>query len=238
MNGATVSRVLLYSGGIDSHCLAWLWHPDLLLYVRTGAPYEAVELDRVQALNASGELPAPLLVVDGPMLQQYALPSALVPQRNALLCLYGAYYGNRIALGAVRGDRGNDKDAKFVRNMSNLVAHLWARQWWTAGVEKAVECPAIHQTKGQLLTMALECGMPAAHALAAPSCYEHGDCGRCAACLRKWVALRAAGLEWQLPDPRHLYSTERLAQMESEYDAERMAEVRHALHAPAGTRMY
>lgn len=235
-----MTRVLLYSGGLDSACAAWIWKPDVLVYVRTGAPYEDYELKGIRKLTRWKSL----VVVEGPHLRQWQGQGGIVPQRNAYLCLMAAHHGDEIALASVRGDRGNDKDAEFMHRMNALLQHMWAPQWWTPGESKRVVMPVAHMAKGELVAAALREGMPLADARAAPSCYAGTDCGECKACVRKWIALRAAGIDWYprvdgtATCPRKMLTPAAVEQMEAEYDSARVAELRHALRIGSATNMY
>jgi 7-cyano-7-deazaguanine synthase in queuosine biosynthesis len=194
-----VNRVLLYSGGLDSHCAAWIWKPDLCLYVFTGAPYELWELENMRH-NLTA--PAPVHEIYGTDLSAHALPNHMVPQRNAFLVLHAAFYGNTIAMAVTEGDgiTATDKDNYFRDSMTRLLGKLWARTPTSRPVEMVL--PWKLKTKSELVRMALRAGMPAADAIATPSCYmPNGDaCGTCNACVRKWVALELNGIEWHLRD--------------------------------------
>lgn len=192
-----VDKVLLYSGGLDSHCAAWIWKPDLCLYVHTGAPYEAWELENIRSRLT---VPAPMLEIDGTCLLPHMHGDFVIPQRNAFLVLHAAYYGNTIAMAVTEGDGASatDKDHYFRDRMTMLLQRLWSRTATSSPVELVL--PWKLRTKAELVRMALEAGMPREDAIATPSCYlpDGGDCGTCKACVRKWIALEVNGIHWAM----------------------------------------
>lgn len=193
-----VDKVLLYSGGLDSHCAAWIWKPHLCLYLRTGAPYEPWELMNIRQRLT---VPAPMLEVQGTDLTPHMRPDFLVPQRNAFLVLHAAYYGDTIALAVTEGDgsiKATDKDHFFRDAMTRLLGKLWNREATAKPVQLVL--PWKLYTKAELVRMALQAGMSVDDAIATPSCYlpDGGDCGTCHACVRKWVALEVNGIHWAM----------------------------------------
>lgn len=185
----TDTKVLLYSGGMDSEAARQLWHPDVLLYVNMHTAYSAAELAR---------LPGGVQVADLP-LTEWERPDGIIPMRNLLLVAIASNYGNRVALAATAGDRVLDKSAEFAAMASVTLSYLWRRQHWTDGKEVVVELPTKAHTKRQLVDLVAEHGDLSALA-ATVSCYAPvqwaggwAECGGCKPCTRKWVAFAAAG---------------------------------------------
>jgi 7-cyano-7-deazaguanine synthase in queuosine biosynthesis len=187
--------VLLFSGGLDSLCTAYLMRPQVLLYVPMGMRYEEPELERIRKFLQPQMLMsglAPVTVVrDTLNLKEWERPDKIVPNRNALLVLVASMYGDNISLAAVAGDRSCDKDDTFCWAMTQLLRHTWQAQHWTPARNITVDLPVKLYTKSKLLERALFSGMPAQLALDSWSCYEAGiqPCGVCKPCVRKYVAL-------------------------------------------------
>lgn len=184
--------VQLYGGGMDSHCIDYLFKPDVKLYCHLGtaeAAYEAKVASRAGA------------IVDYRLsLSDQVLPNSILPARNLLLVAIAAYYGNRIWLGATAGDTTRDKDSTFLSSCSELLDHILghdpdkALPFHKNGL--VVEAPAAHLTKTQLVALYLREGGSGATLLHSRSCYRGGrlECGECRSCVRKFVALRLNGL--------------------------------------------
>ena len=175
---------LLFSGGLDSTCALHLLADAVQpVYVRIGAPYEREELRHAQALTES------LHVLDGPSLGYLAEGDGHIRHRNAALAITVATAGYRtIYLGALRGEASRDKSGAFFDSLTRLLRASEAGDW-------TVTAPFARLTKTGLLRRALAAGMLPDLALSTRSCYAaEGECGRCQACFRRWVALVNCGL--------------------------------------------
>lgn len=181
-----MKSVLLYSGGLDSLCTAWLLKPDTLLYVPHGAPYETTELLACAAVGLPVTIATRTLDFSSITRVDY-----IVPNRNAHLVLAASLYGERILLGAVAGDRSKDKDHGFCHLITGLLNYMWQEQHWTPARKFEVLLPVVHLTKSMLLAGALKRGLPVSKVLDSYSCYTGADvaCGVCKPCVRKFVAL-------------------------------------------------
>jgi 7-cyano-7-deazaguanine synthase in queuosine biosynthesis len=197
------TKVLLYSGGMDSLCLAHLWQPDVLLYANMGTPYAEAEMDRLPQDDR-------LHVVDLPV-QEFARPDAIIPLRNLLLVCLGAQYGQdgdgvAVALAATAGDRILDKSDEFAARASTLLTWLWQPQHWTVGKDVHVVLPAKTMTKAALVRQYMADWGDTGALLASLSCYsptpDGVGCGACKSCARRWVALEHNGLRGSVPDCR------------------------------------
>lgn len=192
-----MTRVLLYSGGMDSVAARLLWEPDVLVYVRMGTAYETPEMDR---------LPAGCEVVQMRELERWERPDGIIPLRNLFLVAAGAQFGEQVGLAATAGDRVLDKSQTFADLASGLLSYLWQPQHWTEGHEVQVVLPVKHLTKRQLVQQVGKLrGPPGQMLLAASfSCYtpkpNGTECGACKPCARKWVAFAAEGLHCLVPD--------------------------------------
>ena len=194
-----VTRVLLYSGGMDSYALAHLWRPDILLYVDMKTSYSDAEVNAVKrAHGASGKL-----VMTQLDLSRWELPNGIIPGRNLMLATIATNYaapgalGVQIALAATAGDRVLDKSVPFAAQASGILTYMWQPQHWTNGLQVQVVLPAKHLSKRQLIVdYAMDGGSLQRLADQSFSCYhptysqqQWHVCGQCKPCIRKWVAL-------------------------------------------------
>ena len=209
-----MTRVLLYSGGVDSMALSMLWPHDTKLYVDMCTKYSRSE---------KAHLTSGVQIITLP-LTLWERPDGIIPCRNLILTTMASIYGDTIAFGAIAGERMLDKTPTFAEKASDILSYLWAAgepgrrpQGWTEGREIKVELPIVHLTKAQLIKEIIKVkGRPAAEKLAreAWSCYdpvffrarqrrEKGQwttpisqrCGKCKPCLRNWLAFHDVGIE-------------------------------------------
>ena len=184
-----MKTVLLYSGGMDSAALRFLFNPDVLLYVDLGTEYSGWE---------RAHLPDGTIVLDLQALSGLELPGGILPGRNLILATIAACYGDRVLLGATKEDRVLDKSQHFCNEVTGLLSYIWSPQWWTEGKEVRVEAPLKHLTKAEILHWYKEHGGDLQElADNSYSCYHpEGDtpCWTCKPCVRKWMAFRFHGL--------------------------------------------
>lgn len=204
-NRPTGKRVLLFSGGLDSLCAAWLLKPDVLLFLKHGQRYESAESAAITWLQRRGQLPPQSQVVESTALQlgQFERPDAIIPMRNLLFVTVASLYGETVYLSAVDGDRSLDKSKPFFIHSSDLLTYLYGPQHWCEPRNIQVAAPFHHMTKTDMVRHYLQAGAPAAALLTGLSCYDMDKhearsarpCGICKACFRKWVALQNNGVE-------------------------------------------
>lgn len=181
-----MTKVLLYSGGLDSMCARFLWNPDVLLYINMGTKYTDAEQSRLPTTVQTETLD----------LSPWERSDGIIPNRNLILCAIATNYGNHIALAATAGDRVLDKSTEFAEQASTLLSYLWQPQHWTSGKDIKIELPVKHLSKLQLVQQALQAGATPLELGSSWSCYtpvNNTECGACKPCCRKWVALAAAG---------------------------------------------
>jgi 7-cyano-7-deazaguanine synthase in queuosine biosynthesis len=187
-----MNTVILYSGGLDSYCTAFLMEPDVLLAVDTGTAYGDTELLKMQA-PPGYETKVQYAGLQG--LAKWERPGDLIlPGRNAHLVLAAANYGDTIYMAATAGDRVTDKDDTFADLMNELFKHLYQPQWWLPGGRRVrLELPVKHLTKRQIVAAYLMAGGdPDAVVERTFSCYYPKNdeaCGGCKPCVRRYVAL-------------------------------------------------
>lgn len=192
-----MTRVLLFSGGLDSVAIWHLTGRPHPVYIRLGHPYEDAELHTLRVLS---EL-VPRLdvdVVDGPNIGWREFPDGHIPHRNLVLATTAAAHFSpaEIMVGALLGEASPDKSRRFLRATSAAL---------TASENRPVRvwAPAARWTKAGLLRRFLAAEPRAAHIVAhTRSCYApEGECGRCQACFRRSVALYHCGLTDVRPTP-------------------------------------
>lgn len=197
-------KVALYSSGMDSYALAYLWRPDTLVYFDLKTAYSPAEMSMLRSN------PLDTFVRGGVMdLSDYELENGIIPSRNLLLVTLAANYAPpdasyvEVALGATAGDRVLDKSVEFADMASSLLTYLWQPQHWTAGREVEVTLPLKHLSKRQILETYVAAGgsldLLDRNTI---SCYKPRlarfdwvPCCECKPCVRKWIALKALGHE-------------------------------------------
>lgn len=230
--------VALYSGGVDSFCMATLHDPDVLLHVSLGGRYGNEEAATLRTPPGMEDR----LVRTSLDLGQWELPeNFIIPARNAILVLAAVNYGDTILLGSVAKSRGADKDEEFARRMNHLMEHLFSPQdiWIPEGRHVTVELPVYHLTKTELVAATLAAGVTANEIRDGTfSCYtptpSGGECGECKPCGRKWAALAANGIQ-PLVDAREAfrpYYDEVLAGDPNNRGPKYLEEVLRAWHSP------
>lgn len=188
-------KVLLYSGGMDSWLIRKLWKPDLCLYVDMKTEYSEIEKSR---------LPEDVKVVELP-LQQFSLPNSIIPLRNLYLfmtaCNVTEFEDAQICLGALNGDRINDKTKKFVDLLNPLLQYLYEPQQSQPGKNVEVVLPYKDMSKRELLTEYVSQGGILREVWENSfSCYHpvnNRPCLNCKACFRKAIPFIVAGMEFK-----------------------------------------
>lgn len=187
------TRVLLFSGGLDSLCLWYLTGRPACVYVRIGHAYESAELFAVGRLMR--QVPdLEVRVVDGPKVGPLEEPDGHIPHRNIALITAAAAFcpdADEVLLGALLGEASPDKSTRFLRRTSRALAASEARPF-------RVVAPGRRWTKTGLVRRFIAANPDRVDELAATrSCYSviaNGPCGSCPACFRRSVALWHAGL--------------------------------------------
>lgn len=188
-------KVLLYSGGMDSWLIRKLWKPDLCLYVDMKTEYSEIEKSR---------LPEDVKVVEL-ALQQFSLPNSIIPLRNLYLfmtaCNVTEFEDAQICLGALNGDRINDKTKKFVDLLNPLLQYLYEPQQSQPGKNVEVVLPYKDMSKRELLNEYVSQGGILREVWENSfSCYHpvnNRPCLNCKACFRKAIPFIVAGMEFK-----------------------------------------
>jgi len=193
----TGRTVLLFSGGLDSVCIAGLMQPDVLLRVPTNSDYDMREAVKAGEL-AQRYFPnsyynvAPLID-----LHPFERPDHIVPLRNLYMVTHAAQYGETIWLGAVEGDRTLDKSKPFIHMATEMLNFLMQNQHWCERHRYLVLLPVKHMTKRELVSWYVESRLDTRALTESWSCYKSTTlaCGDCKPCIRRWVALTLNGVD-------------------------------------------
>lgn len=196
-------RVLLFTGGIDSTCYAWLCRPDVLLYVPTSAPYMRKELAAAVQVHKILGRAAPMmqasLTIAPPLfdLSYITRSDGAVPMRNLFLLAAASLYGDKIIIGRVADDVHADGSTNFRDAANSTLNVCWSEQPWCEGRAIKINAPFEMWTKAALIAHYLKNGGPRKALEVGVSCYAETPepCGQCRACVRKREALAAAECE-------------------------------------------
>lgn len=194
MQKDTYKKVLLYSGGMDSWLIRQIWKPDICIYIDMKSEYSEIEKAR---------LPKDVIVAELPLVQ-FSLPNSIIPLRNVYLylqaCNLTQFENVEICLGALNGDRINDKSKKFIKLLNNLLEFLYLPQQSQPGRKVRAVLPFKDYSKRELLERYISEGGDIETAFNASfSCYHPKDgkpCFNCKACFRKCIPFIVAGKEF------------------------------------------
>lgn len=193
-------KVMLYSGGMDSWLISRLWKPDVKLYINIDGDYSKEEIKK---------LPKDVKIVDFPLLGEFELPNKFVPLRNLYFLMIASHFGNKVCLGAMAGDWGNnDKTPKFLEDTDAMLKYLWDDKKVRKPIE--VEQGFIYKNKSQLLKDYIAQGGTADEVRQATfSCYtpneEGKECFECYPCFRKFALLYANGCHYTYEERKKMW---------------------------------
>jgi 7-cyano-7-deazaguanine synthase in queuosine biosynthesis len=199
--------VLLFSGGMDSFIINYLFKPDILLYIKLGTQYEGKELTHINIFLNEYDLHDKFRLVtfdislmldkffsgmEKGLFKSYELDNAHIPLRNLLFIEVASYFGDTVYLGAMRAETSKDKRKRFRRMTQSILSYCWNDKLGLGTKKKVkVEFPLKNYTKTKALKRYLkEGGSLEDLDKFTVSCYnsEVHFCGRCMSCFRRWVA--------------------------------------------------
>lgn len=187
-----MTRVLLYSGGMDSFIADHLWQPDVRLYVALGHRYEARELATITRSRVAVRVEPRLHLGD------LEMPNAIIPLRNLYLFAIATHYGSTVALGALAGEVNSDKSEAFRQQTERVLNTCYAASYWSDGTAVTLDYPLAGYSKAQAVAAYLAAGgNPTRLVASTRSCYDGSTamaCGHCSACLKRYIALTLNGL--------------------------------------------
>jgi 7-cyano-7-deazaguanine synthase len=185
-----MTKVLLYSGGMDSWLINKLWKPDIKLYINVGTRSSIEEAKR---------LPDDVIIRNLPIAdQEQHNNNFYLPMRNLLFVTLASYYGDIICLGATGSSIHWDNTEKFAKDASDLLTYLNLEENKNASIKVVV--PFWNVSKTELLRQYLKDGGDINKAFFETfSCYNpklNGEpCWKCLACLRKLKAFSENGFD-------------------------------------------
>lgn len=190
-----MKKVLLYSGGMDSWLIDKIWRPDLKIYIDMNTSYSQQEIER---------LDADVRVVRFPQLSNYSLPNSIIPLRNLYLYMIAAnetgFEDVQICLGALNGDRINDKSQTFSQIATELLQYLYQPQQSQPG--RRIEAVMLFKdmSKRELCELYIKQGGTLKEIKEQSfTCYQpinDSECLSCKACFRKAIPLIVSGFEY------------------------------------------
>jgi 7-cyano-7-deazaguanine synthase in queuosine biosynthesis len=205
-HGHAKADVVLFSGGIDSTS-ALLYLLDrkrevLPFFVRFGQKNQDHESERVDRLAAKLGLPVAVEDVD---LSNYidtgwSQWSYIVPARNFMLTTLGAAFAHRRGVGEASlhlvaheeeiKPTNTDKSERFFSEVSQALSDYYGREF-------RVTTPFTKLTKTEVLAFWKRRweNQYGVSPLETTSCYVEHGCGHCNACVKRAVALSAAGYD-------------------------------------------
>lgn len=188
-------KVLLYSTGLDSELHRLLEQPDVLLFFKSGARYEAQELLQLQEFLDKGVITEDVKIDDTLNFGSLERSNSIVPMRNIFYMLRALEYGDDVLLGVTSHDLHYDKMSDTIGALHSFVQsyyyfreipETWGSEWFN------LRTPYRHLSKGELLRLAIEEGHDVSHIPTLRTCYSgtsEKGCGQCASCMGKAVAL-------------------------------------------------
>ena len=191
-----MKKVLLYSGGMDSYIINYLWKPDVKLYIDYGTEQTKEERKR---------LPNDVIIKEID-LSQYVENDGIntIPLRNLLFANIAINYGDIVALGGVKDDLHYDKTKRFARRATRLFNSVLSREKSKRKVKIVV--PYRNYTKKELVQMYISKGGDIQKLKTESwSCHfpkeENKECGECIPCIKKEKIIREVqqGYDKQYP---------------------------------------
>lgn len=193
-----MSKVLLYSGGMDSWLINKLWKPDKKIYINIHGKYSEEEIKR---------LPNDVEIIDFPFLGLQELDNAFIPLRNLYFLMIATHYGEEVCLGATSGDGGKDKSLDFLIKAESLISDLWKDK--KIYKEVKIKKDFVKLSKGQLIDKYIQYGGTIDEIKNSTfSCYTPNndkECFDCYPCFRKFALLYTHGAIYTDEEKRKMW---------------------------------
>jgi len=189
-----MKKVVLYSGGLDSFCLAHHVKPDLLVYFDTGLEEQFFEQQNIERMARVGALPAPVVYDDRFMLAEHRLKNDTMPFRNLFFLAAAFTYGDTVYLGSTASDVRLDHGQRFAAKALDVLHYLSANPDdnppGLLAENMSILTPFERKTKSRFVKEFIDGGGDIRHLLMTRSCYrpKGQECGKCAACIKKSIA--------------------------------------------------
>lgn len=188
-----MTRVLLYSGGMDSWLISKLWKPDIKLYIDIKGSYSEIEKKFLEPDVKIIEFPLGI----------FEKESKFIPMRNLYFLMLATNYGDEICLGATAGDRGvQDKVPEFFDRAEDIMNFLLKKQSNQKEDKKIkIEKKYLNYGKQDLVKEYIKSGGTLEEIKNNSfSCYNSNSgepCYNCKPCFRKFVTLYNFGYKYK-----------------------------------------
>lgn len=210
-----MAKVLLYSSGLDSELYRLLEEPDKLLFFKSGARYEHLEVEQLKKFQQNGLLKNHEVIIDDTLnFNKLEQSNSIVPMRNIFYILRALDYAQNVFIGVTYYDLHYDKQPDVIGALLSFVqSYYYFREvppTWDEGPRPNIVIPYRDLTKGELLKFAIDNGKDVSHIPTLRTCYDgHSKkgCGKCKSCVAKAIALSVNGLfkpEYFDQDPRKM----------------------------------
>lgn len=174
-----MSSVMLYSGGMDCLIASRLHPADKYLFIDYQGNYTDIDFE-----YAKKTAPSQMLIDTTTNLGSMEDEHGIIEQRNLNFITIAARYGDEIMFSSPRGEHYYDQKKWF---------------YFCAGLaaKRKISNPIGNKTKAQLVKEFLEAGHDVELLKKSRSCYSNEDvqCGKCSACLKRYVAMTLNGIE-------------------------------------------
>jgi 7-cyano-7-deazaguanine synthase in queuosine biosynthesis len=196
-----MTKVLLYSGGMDSWLIDKLWKPDKKIYINIHGAYSDTELTK---------LPKDVEILDFPLGQFEDSKTKFVPMRNLYFLMIASNYGDELCLGATAGDRGAiDKTPEFFDKAEQMLNFLSQKQSVFAGKHIKLERRFLEMSKDDMIKEYLANGGTIQEVYDGTfSCFnpQHGEpCLACKPCFRRFVTMYNNGYPYTYEQKKKMY---------------------------------
>ena len=207
-----MSKVLLYSTGLDSELYRLIEQPEKLLFFKSGARYEKFEVAQLEKFMKMGLLDNHEVIVDDTLnFKSLEQENSIVPMRNIFYILRALEYSENVLLGVTYYDLHYDKQPDVLGALLSFVQNYYyyreTPESWE-DVRPHIIVPHRDVTKAGLLKLAIDKGLDVSHIPTLRTCYDgHSEkgCGCCKSCVAKAIALANNGMfrpEYFDKDPR------------------------------------
>jgi 7-cyano-7-deazaguanine synthase len=193
-------HVLMFSGGLDSYLLLLTLLDNgitpTLVYSSHGSRNNEEQLYLARKLARKHNLS---LKIDYTLdLKKWERSDAYIPNRNGLLAMVGALYGNRIYFAIMDGEQSYDDCKQETFKALSLALTM------LSGSPIIVDSPFFNLTKSEVIQRLDPKHLPSL--TDTYSCHRGGmkHCGHCTACFRRWVAFELNGISdvWEVHPAR------------------------------------
>lgn len=193
------TKVLLYSGGMDSWLINQIINPDIVLFVRIHTSNNEMEYQKILDLQKKGKIRDNFKIIDLDISEfERPLENYFLPLRNLHFVTLAAHYGTDIYLGATGSSTHFDKNTTFAEKSADVISYLLSES--KEGPVKVL-LPYKDTTKTELLKLYLEHGGDIEEAYTSTvSCYtpkNNKPCMECTSCMSKFVAFYNNGYKFK-----------------------------------------